>query len=83
MDLGLDIVDCVAGFDLEGDRLAREGLDEDLHDEGGLSRYAILRRDGPAESARGSRFEIELWKLKSWHGSKVPKSRSPKFRDFI
>ena len=28
LDLGLDIVDCVAGFDFEGDGFAREGLDE-------------------------------------------------------
>jgi hypothetical protein len=31
LDFGLDIVDGVGGFDLEGDRLPREGLDEDLH----------------------------------------------------
>jgi hypothetical protein len=31
LNLGLDIVDCVAGFDLESDGLASEGLDEDLH----------------------------------------------------
>jgi len=31
LDLGLDIVDGIRGFDLEGDGLAREGLDEDLH----------------------------------------------------
>jgi hypothetical protein len=28
LDLALDIVDCVGGLDLEGDSLAREGLDE-------------------------------------------------------
>lgn len=28
LDLGLDIVDGVGGLDLEGDGLAREGLDE-------------------------------------------------------
>ena len=28
LDLGLDIVDRVGGFDLEGDGLPREGLDE-------------------------------------------------------
>ena len=28
LDLGLDVVDRVAGLDLEGDGLAREGLDE-------------------------------------------------------
>ena len=31
LDLGLDVVDCVRGLDLEGDRLSREGFDEDLH----------------------------------------------------
>ena len=31
LDLGLDVVDGVRGFDLEGDGLARKGLDEDLH----------------------------------------------------
>merc|ERR1719419_172900 len=31
LDLGLDILDRVAGFHLKGDSLAREGLDEDLH----------------------------------------------------
>lgn len=31
LDLGLDIVDCVGRLYLEGDRLAREGLDENLH----------------------------------------------------
>ena len=33
LDLGLDIVDRVRGLDLEGDGLAREGLDENLHRE--------------------------------------------------
>ena len=32
LDLGFDIVDGVARLHLEGDSLAREGLDEDLHD---------------------------------------------------
>jgi len=31
LDLGLDILDGVRGFDLESDGLAREGLHEDLH----------------------------------------------------
>ena len=31
LNLRLHIVDCVGGLDLEGDCLAREGLDEDLH----------------------------------------------------
>ena len=33
LDLGLDIVDGIGRFHLEGDRLTREGLDEDLHGE--------------------------------------------------
>ena len=32
LDLGLDVVDGVAGFDVEGDGLAGECLYEDLHD---------------------------------------------------
>ena len=31
LDLGLDVVDSVGRFDLQGDRLAREGLDKNLH----------------------------------------------------
>ena len=31
LDLGLDILDSIGGRDLEGDGLAREGLDENLH----------------------------------------------------
>jgi hypothetical protein len=33
LNLGLDIVDGVAGLDLKGDGLACEGLHEDLHDD--------------------------------------------------
>ena len=33
LDLGLDIVDSIRGFNLKSDGLTREGLDEDLHDE--------------------------------------------------
>ena len=32
LDLGLDIVDGVGRLHLKGDSLAREGLDENLHD---------------------------------------------------
>ena len=32
LDLSLDIFNGVAGLHLEGDRLTRKGLDEDLHD---------------------------------------------------
>ena len=31
LDLGLDIIDCVRGLDLESDSLAGESLNEDLH----------------------------------------------------
>ena len=31
LDLGLHVIDSVGGLDLEGDRLAGESLDEDLH----------------------------------------------------
>ena len=33
LDLGLNILDCVAGFHLKGDCLPREGFDKDLHDD--------------------------------------------------
>ena len=32
LDLGLDIFDGIGRLHLQGDGLAREGLDEDLHD---------------------------------------------------
>ena len=31
LDLGLDVVNGIRGLDLEGDGLAGEGLDKDLH----------------------------------------------------
>lgn len=31
LDFCLDIFNCITGFDLKGDGLAREGLDENLH----------------------------------------------------
>jgi len=31
LDLGLDVVDGVRWFDIEGDGLTRKGLDKDLH----------------------------------------------------
>merc|ERR1712183_1044281 len=40
LDLGLDVVDRVARFDLEGDGLTREGLHKDLH--GGSDWYLLL-----------------------------------------
>jgi len=52
LDLGLYVVDCVGRFDFESDRLAREGLDENLHAaaetenkvEGGLLLNIIIRK---------------------------------------
>ena len=42
LDLGFDIVDRVAGFDIKSDRLARKGFDKDLHDKGICSvRYLL------------------------------------------
>jgi hypothetical protein len=49
LDLALDIVDCVRGLDLEGDGLAREGLNEAV--EGGLETMAM----GVAREQRASR----------------------------
>ena len=31
LNLGLDVVDGIGGFDLEGNGFTRQGLDEDLH----------------------------------------------------
>jgi len=44
LDLGLDVVDCVGGLDLEGDGLAREGFDEDLHGGRVCCDYNLMRR---------------------------------------
>merc|ERR1711980_7161 len=51
LDLGLDILNCVTGLNLQGDGLASEGLDEDLHAapqtqdkmEGGLLLDVVVR----------------------------------------
>jgi hypothetical protein len=40
LDLGLDILDGVTGLHLQGDGLAREGLDEDLRGRGGRQKWA-------------------------------------------
>ncbi len=45
LDLGLDIVDRVRGLDFERDGLAREGLDEDLHDGPGRKEGVSKGRD--------------------------------------
>lgn len=55
LDLGLNVVDRVGRFDLQRDRLARQGLDEDLHSatetedevEGGFLLNVIVREGSP------------------------------------
>merc|ERR1719469_1519088 len=52
LDLSLHVIDGVGGFDLKGDRLTGEGLDEDLHTtaktedemEGGLLLDVVIRK---------------------------------------
>ena len=52
LDLGLDVIDGVAGLHVESDRLSREGLDEDLHSttesknqvKGGLLLNVVIRK---------------------------------------
>ena len=44
LDLGLHVVDRVAGLDVQRDRLAREGLHEDLHG-GSRFEFAIVLRN--------------------------------------
>lgn len=51
LDLALDIVDCVRGLDLEGDGLAREGLNEAA--ESGLETWRSS--GGEVEGGLGSR----------------------------
>ena len=46
LDLALDIVDRIGGFDLEGDSLAREGLDE-------AAQWGLEIGVGVAEGSRG------------------------------
>ena len=52
LDFGLDIVDCVAGLDFEGDGLAGEGLDEAV---GGKGWLVGLIRDGVGVKVRTGR----------------------------
>lgn len=42
LNLRFDIVDCVRRFDLQGDRLARQGFDEDLHASTKTKNYLVL-----------------------------------------
>ena len=42
LDLGLDVVNGVGGLDVEGDGLAREGLDENLHGSNVVGRAKII-----------------------------------------
>ena len=48
LDLGLDIVNCIGRLHLEGDSLAREGLDENLHVED-LEEVSVCKREGIVE----------------------------------
>lgn len=61
LDLGLDIVDGVGGFDLEGDGFTREGFYEaDL--ESGLLWVGKARTEG-LTSALLLRVEVSIWKV--------------------
>ena len=44
LDLGLHILDGVARLDLQGNGLAREGLDEDLHSTSAIKLMKLLRK---------------------------------------
>jgi hypothetical protein len=61
LDLGLDIVDGVGRLHLKGDSLAREGLDENLHD-GDLDSgvVVVLSRE-----EKKDRKEMLAWNLRS------------------
>ena len=48
LDLGLDVVDSVGRLDLQGDRLTREGLNENLHLKQGRSGGGRLWTNGLA-----------------------------------
>lgn len=52
LDFGFDVVDCVAGFDFEGDGLARQGLDEDLHRDGTIVCQYQGRKDRDGADVR-------------------------------
>ena len=58
LDLGLDILDGVRGLHLEGDGLAREGLDEDLHLGGGEDVRSPKDAGGKRGSGKGETAEI-------------------------
>jgi hypothetical protein len=46
LNLRLDIVNSVAGLDLQGDGLARESLDEDLHGEDDVRSVSVCSLKG-------------------------------------
>jgi len=61
LDFSLDVVDSIGGLDLEGDGLAREGFDEDLH--GDLSNNAssaVVARCCGGERYSGERARIGI-----------------------
>ena len=49
LDLGLDVVNGVGRLDLEGDSLAGQGLDEDLHTTTKTEDFEEIRTDGRME----------------------------------
>lgn len=59
LDLGLDIVDGVGRFHLEGDRLTREGLDEDLHDEDLMIAKSVTVAQVVAAQSKGVRTYLD------------------------
>ena len=46
LDLGHDIVDCIAWFNFKGDGFAGQGLDEDLH----TTTETIVVREGASRA---------------------------------
>ena len=81
LDLGLDILDGVRGLDLEGDGLAREGLDENLHIGRIFARPFVSKQRPEKEDVYGilhqfcrlpygSKKTIFIWKLSAFISQK-------------
>ena len=78
LDLRLHVVDGVRGLDLKSDRLAREGLNEDLHTatetedkvEGGLLLDVVIRKGTPVLELLAGKNEALLVRRNTiWHVS--------------
>lgn len=67
LDLGLDVLDRVGWLDLQGDGLAGEGLDENLHD----NCKGEEGRGGEGEEKRGGEREKSAGVKSIMHGSRV------------